>query len=123
MSSAHHRLPAWRSVLAVIAHPDDESFGVGAVLAALTEHGSTVSVLCFTRGEASTLHGTPGELASVRAAELVAAAHALGVADVELLDYPDGQLNQVPVAELATRVTTAIDRPARWACSPSTRPG
>jgi len=44
--------------LAVIAHPDDESFGLGAVLAALSGAGAQVRVLCFTRGEASTLGTT-----------------------------------------------------------------
>jgi LmbE family N-acetylglucosaminyl deacetylase len=43
--------------LAVIAHPDDESFGLGAVLAAFGA-GTQVRVLCFTRGEASTLGTT-----------------------------------------------------------------
>ncbi len=49
-------MPAWRSVLAVVAHPDDESFGLGAVIDALTSAGAAVHVLCFTRGEASTLN-------------------------------------------------------------------
>lgn len=42
-------------VLGVVAHPDDESFGIGAVLAWLHQRGIPVSVLVFTRGEASTL--------------------------------------------------------------------
>jgi len=42
--------PPWCSVLAVVAHPDDESFGLGAVLASFAETGARVSVLCFTRG-------------------------------------------------------------------------
>ncbi|HLI74718.1 MAG TPA: PIG-L family deacetylase, partial [Acidimicrobiales bacterium] len=41
--------------LAVVAHPDDESFGLGAVLAALVRSGGDVRVLSFTHGEASTL--------------------------------------------------------------------
>jgi LmbE family N-acetylglucosaminyl deacetylase len=36
--------------LAVVAHPDDESFGLGAVLSAFIDSGTRVSVLCFTRG-------------------------------------------------------------------------
>jgi LmbE family N-acetylglucosaminyl deacetylase len=104
------RLPEWGSVLAVVAHPDDESFGLGAVLATFAARGAAVSVLCFTRGEASTLHGVPGDLAAVRAAELEAAARALGVGDVTLLGYPDGGLDQVPVGELGAHVVAAAAR-------------
>lgn len=47
-------LPAWTSV---VAHPDDESFGLGAIVDAFTRSGSGVEVLCLTHGEASTLQG------------------------------------------------------------------
>jgi LmbE family N-acetylglucosaminyl deacetylase len=43
-------LPAWTSVLAVVAHPDDESFGLGAILDAFTGAGARVEVLCLTQG-------------------------------------------------------------------------
>lgn len=105
-------LPGTSSVLTVCAHPDDESFGLGAILSTLTDAGSRLSALCFTRGEASTLHGAPGELHSIRAAELEAAGAVLGVTHLELLDYPDGNLNALPVDELAdhvTRVAHAVD--------------
>jgi LmbE family N-acetylglucosaminyl deacetylase/uncharacterized protein (DUF302 family) len=88
-------------VLAVVAHPDDESFGLGAVLAELVAQHAHATVLCFTRGEASALHDAPGELASVRARELHAATAALGVDRVELHRYPDGALSGVPLDELA----------------------
>ena len=91
-------------VLVVSAHPDDESFGLGAVIAALTERGDTVNVLCFTRGEASTLGVDGDDLVSVRAAELAAAGAALGVERVEMLDYPDGALSEVDLDELAGHV-------------------
>jgi LmbE family N-acetylglucosaminyl deacetylase len=84
-----------------VAHPDDESFGLGAVLSSFVDHGTTVSVLCLTHGEASTLHGVDGDLGVVRAGELAAAAQALGVQQVQLLDYPDGDLTSVSVAALA----------------------
>jgi len=93
-----------RRVLAVVAHPDDESFGLGGVLDHLVRGGAEVSLLCFTHGEASTLHGRPGELAIIRAAELQAAAGVLALAHTRLLDYPDGGLAGIAVAELATKV-------------------
>lgn len=94
-------------VLAVVAHPDDESFGLGAVLGALGDAGADVSGICLTRGEASTLGAEEDDLARVRSQELEAAARALGIGGVELLDYADGALSLVPDGELADRVADA----------------
>jgi hypothetical protein len=55
-------LPRLARVLAVCAHPDDESFGLGAVLAAFTGAGAESSMLCFTHGEASTLQLAFGDI-------------------------------------------------------------
>jgi len=85
-------LPSWRRPLAVVAHPDDESFGLGALLASFVHAGSAATVLCFTHGEASTLHGVDGDLREVRAGELSAAAALLGLRTVALGDEPDGAL-------------------------------
>jgi LmbE family N-acetylglucosaminyl deacetylase len=85
-------LPRWRSVLAVVAHPDDESFGLGAVLDAFGSAGADVSVLCLTRGEASTVHGVSGDLTELREVELQSAARVLGLRSAVLRDHPDGAL-------------------------------
>ncbi len=90
-------LPDWPCALAIVAHPDDESFGLGAVLSAMADRGTRLSVLCLTQGEASTLHGVAGELAVIRRDELRRAADELGVAGVRLLSYPDGHLPAQPV--------------------------
>ena len=97
-----------RQLLAVIAHPDDESFGLGALLDRFTACGIQASVLCFTHGEASTLRNRPGDLASIRAAELRAAATVLGIDPVKLLAYPDGHLADTAIDELAHHVHTMI---------------
>ncbi len=103
-------LPKAVSVLAVCAHPDDESFGLGAVLAAFTDAGSSTSVLCFTHGEATTLGVKTTELGQIRSTELADAAAELGVHHVELFDYPDGALSDQPLVELAKRVCQVADR-------------
>jgi LmbE family N-acetylglucosaminyl deacetylase len=97
-------LPGFQSVLVVCAHPDDESFGLGGVLHSLADAASRLSVLCFTHGEASTLHGVDGDLAIIRADELDAASRRLGVERVELLDYPDGSLTTQAASALAGHV-------------------
>jgi LmbE family N-acetylglucosaminyl deacetylase len=58
-------------------------------------------VLCFTHGEASTLHGVGGDLNAVRAAELDCAGRVLGVERVVLLDHADGGLADVRDVALA----------------------
>jgi LmbE family N-acetylglucosaminyl deacetylase len=95
------------AALAVVAHPDDESFGLGAVLSTLTRGGVAVRVLCLTGGEASTL-GSSEDLGEVRARELRHAAAVLGVCDVVLLNHPDGGLADVPLDVLEAEVEAQL---------------
>lgn len=116
------RLPDWGSVLAIVAHPDDESFGLGAVLSTFANAGAHVSVLCFTRGEASTLHGAEGDLATIREHELRAAARELGIGEVTLLDYPDGGLADIDLRALvadALEITAKVNPDGLVAFDPS----
>lgn len=103
-------LPPWRRPLAVVAHPDDESFGLGAVLASFVGDGALPSVLCFTHGEASTLHGVEGDLREIRAEELAEAARRLGLAGVELLDEADGGLADAEPPRLTEAVLDVARR-------------
>jgi LmbE family N-acetylglucosaminyl deacetylase len=101
--------PVWTSVLAVIAHPDDESAGLGAVLDAFMVAGTTVEVLCLTHGQAWTLPGAPGDLAALRGAELASAADVLGPVRIKMKDCPDGCLGEVCQTKLAEAVVAAAD--------------
>lgn len=103
-------LPSWPAALAVIAHPDDESFGLGAVIGELAAAGTAVHVLCYTHGEASTLNETHADLHRTRREELRQAAAELGAAGVTLLGYPDGGLAGFPAADLARHATAAATR-------------
>lgn len=105
---SRRQLPSWRDVLVVVAHPDDESFGLGAVIDTFVRGGSRVRVLCLTRGEASTLGGELADLGATRARELAEAGAALGVAETRLLGWPDGGLAAVPVGDLAAAVADEL---------------
>jgi N-acetylglucosamine malate deacetylase 2 len=105
MARTGHELPGWRRVLAVVAHPDDESFGLGAIAGRFADSGAAVHVLCFTHGSASTLNENDTDLRQERAQELHAAAAELQIATVVLLDYPDGRLSAAPPGELAAHAT------------------
>ncbi len=92
-------------VLAMVAHPDDESFGLGAVLAWLCNRTFSVSAVVFTHGEASTLgpDDPEGDLGTLRASELGCASGVLGLSGYKLHSYPDGRLNESPFVELVER--------------------
>ena len=101
--------PVWTSVLAVIAHRDDASFGLGAVLDAFIFAGASVEVLCLTHGQAWALDETPGDLAALRGAELASAADVLDPIRVRMEDCPDGTLGDVCQARLANEVVATAD--------------
>ncbi|MHB8324418.1 MAG: PIG-L deacetylase family protein [Candidatus Dormibacteria bacterium] len=94
-------------VLAVVAHPDDESFGLGGILAALVLAGVKVRLLCLTAGEASTI-GAGSDLAARRRIELGEAAERLGIATSHLESLPDGGLSDLPAAQLPAMVAAHL---------------
>jgi len=86
-------------LLVAVAHPDDESFGCGSVLAHATAAGLEAAVVCATRGELGEVSGgavMPDELGRRREAELRAAATILGVARVGLLGWLDSGVDGEP---------------------------
>lgn len=91
---------------AVLAHPDDESFGCAGALALAHEAGATTRLLVVTRGEAGTPDGMPDpSFGDTREAELICAARAIGLDEVSLLDgYPDGGVADQPFETLVTEI-------------------
>lgn len=101
--------PMWTSVLAVIAHPDDASSGLGAVLDAFVFGGARVDMLCLTHGQAWALEDAPGDVATLRGAELASAADVLGPERVKMEDCPDGALGVGCQTKMAGEVVSVAD--------------
>ena len=103
-----------RTVLAVFAHPDDESIACGGTLARLSDAGARVVLLCASRGERGMLSDSAlvddGNLGRVRTLELHEAARVLGIADVLVFDYPDGNLRWADVPELQADIVSTLRR-------------
>src|SRR5439155_25436526 len=90
-------------LMAVLAHPDDESLGVGGTLAKYASEGVDVFLLTATRGDSGRYRGHrpddhqhpgPLALATIRETELRAAASVLGVRDVSFLGYRDQHVDR-----------------------------
>lgn len=82
-----------KKILAILAHPDDESFGMGGTLALYAHRGVEIHLVCATRGEAGEVEPQFLEgyqsIAERREAELRCAAKHLGLKKVHMLDYRD----------------------------------
>jgi LmbE family N-acetylglucosaminyl deacetylase len=87
---------AEKCLLAVFAHPDDESFGCGGTLARYAAEGYRVHLVTATRGEAGEIaegvQANKANLAEVRERELECACAALRIEKPHHLGYIDGQL-------------------------------
>lgn len=82
-----------RTILAVLAHPDDESFGMGGTLAKYSNQGVEIHLICATRGEVGEMPEDCLEdgqtIAERREQELHCAASELGISQLHILDYRD----------------------------------
>jgi LmbE family N-acetylglucosaminyl deacetylase len=114
MAVDHDRSLVGRTILAVFAHPDDESLACGGTLARASDAGARVVLLCASRGE----HGSisdgalvpDGDLGRVRVHELRNAGVVLGISEITILDHPDGDLRWANVPILHNEIVMLIKR-------------
>jgi LmbE family N-acetylglucosaminyl deacetylase len=102
-------------LMCVLAHPDDESLGLGGTLAKYGAEGVETYLVTATRGERGWIRqqeAYPGleALGEIREAELCAAAEALGLQEVVLLDYIDGELDQANPEEAIGKIASHLRR-------------
>lgn len=111
-------------MLAFLAHPDDESFGIGGTLGKYSREGVEVHYLCATRGESGTVdaHRLNGyaSVEELRDTELACAARALGLQSHAYLGYRDSGMqgskdnqradsfNRADVTEAARRLAAFV---------------
>ena len=102
------------TTVAIFAHPDDEAYLAGGLLAALRDLDQRVVCVTATRGDAGNgLHDDGAEearsaLAATRTVELAAALDVLGVIEHHWLDYPDSACSAVDLEEAVDRLHRII---------------
>lgn len=102
-------------LLAVFAHPDDESMGMGGTLAKYAAEGVETYLVCATRGERGWFgpeERNPGlsALGKIRERELERAVDELGMKAIYFLDYIDGEVDQADHNEAIGKIVTHIRR-------------
>lgn len=101
-------------VLYVYPHPDDESFGPGAVMARQRRLGHEAYLLVLTRGGATKVRHRLGlsveEMGRVREREMRAMARAYDLTDLTVLDFPDSGLKELDPRLLEQAVQEHVNR-------------
>jgi len=95
-----------QNILAVFAHPDDESTFLGGTIPKYVQQGVVVDLICATRGEKGNRLDLPVnmDLGDAREAELRAAAAVIGIRNIHFLGYIDGDLVGANIDEMANKV-------------------
>lgn len=110
------------TLMAVHAHPDDESMSTGGTLALYAQRGVRVVLVCATKGEEGENHlGDKGPaLGELRSRELEHACRILGVKEIFFLGYRDSGMSgspsnahpkafcNIPLREAASRLASLI---------------
>lgn len=101
------------TILFVAAHPDDETFCCGGLLAMAARNGQRVICVTATHGELGVQNESkwPAEqLGGIRAHELEAALKELGVTEHYWLNYHDGECDKAPEDDASQAVASIIER-------------
>ena len=102
-------------LMCILAHPDDESLGLGGILAKYAAEGVQTHLITATRGERGwngqqEAYPGPAALGQIRETELAAAASMLGIEEVTFLNYMDGELDQADPQEVIAKIVTQLRR-------------
>ncbi len=99
------------TVMSIWAHPDDEAYLCGGLMAAATDAGSRVVCITATRGELGVtdpVRWPPDRLAGIREIEMAECMRILGVSEHHWLGYPDGGCESVEPDAAAENIAGLI---------------
>lgn len=99
------------TILGIWAHPDDEVFTMGGILAAAVRNGQTVVCITATKGEAGVqdeARWPARKLGRIREKELMEAYKILGIKNHHWLDFPDGGCNEADEGQAVQRLVSLI---------------
>lgn len=85
-------------VLVVVAHPDDETLGMGGTIARHSAQGDQVHLLCLSNGVGA--RGADSEAAQKRQQDARKATEKLGVSSTCFLEFPDNAFDGIPLLEI-----------------------
>jgi len=92
-----------KSVLVVVAHPDDEVLGCGGTIARHIAEGDSVQVVFMADGLTSRRDGVVAELQEREKAR-AAALDILGISNFYALNFPDNRMDSVPLLDVVQRI-------------------
>ena len=95
-------------ILVICAHADDETLGLGGTLCNHVKKGDTVHVQIFADGESARLKSDTK--IKIRQNQAIKAAKELEIKKIEFLDYPDQQLDIIPLKDLAKKIENKMDK-------------
>jgi LmbE family N-acetylglucosaminyl deacetylase len=100
-----------KTMVVIMAHPDEESFFVGGTIAKYVKSGWTVHLVLATKGDAgeNSLEGETSTLAQLRAKEAEEAGTILGIASITYLGYQDNTLSRRKAGDIEDTVFKALE--------------
>jgi LmbE family N-acetylglucosaminyl deacetylase len=90
-------------VLVIVSHPDDEVLGCGATIAKYTKNGNEVQVVFIADGFSSRLNDDNRDAVAKQVAEI------LNCNQPIFLDFPDNQLDTIPLLEIVKKIEKVVD--------------
>ncbi|PCI00412.1 MAG: GlcNAc-PI de-N-acetylase [Alphaproteobacteria bacterium] len=96
-----------KTILVIVAHPDDEALGCGGTVARLVSEGKDVHLLCLTNGVSARASADETD-ASQRSDALRNSSEILGLKTVQCLDLPDNKMDSLPLLDVVQQIESVI---------------